>query len=125
MRVVDMTARLAVAFALLLCVGGLGLAATINQIAIVDAVNAKLSPDDQFNPFWWYPPKTLRLHREYRRLYPHGGLLRREGVLVAAMLFCIVVVAWLLGFGFLATAWFGGFGTLMLWLIYFQKRPAT
>jgi hypothetical protein len=41
------------------------------------------------------------------------------------MLFCIVVVAWLLGFGFLATAWLGGLGTLMLWLIYFQKRPAT
>ena len=77
--------------------GGLGLAATINSFAIIDAVNAKLLPHEQFNPFGWYPQKTFRLHREYRRLYPQGGLLRREGFLAAAMLFCIVVVAWLLG----------------------------
>ena len=120
-----MTARLAVAFTLLLCVSGFGLAATINSFAIIDAVNAKLSPDEQFNPIGWYPQKTFRLHREYRRLYPQGGLLRREGFLAAAMLFCLVVVAWLLGFGFLATAWIGGLGTLILWLIYFQKRPTT
>jgi len=120
-----MTARLAVAFALLLCVSGFGLAATINSFAIIDAVNAKLSPDEQFNPIGWYPQKTFRLHQEYRRLYPQGGLLRREGFLAAAMLFCLVLVAWLLGFGFLATAWIGGLGTLILWLIYFQKRPTT
>lgn len=35
-----MTVRLAFAFVLLLCVGGFGLASTINQFAIIAAVNA-------------------------------------------------------------------------------------
>src|SRR5438552_14099446 len=96
-----MTARLAIAFVLLLCVGGFGLAATINQFAIVDAVNARLPTDDQFDPFWWYRPKTLRLHSAYRRLYPDGSLLRGQAILAALALFCLVLAATLLGFGFL------------------------
>jgi hypothetical protein len=116
-----MTARLGVAFVLLLCVGGFGLASAINQFAIVDAVNAKLRADDQFDAIGWWPPKTLRLHMQYRRLYPNGGLLRRQGILVAAMHFCLVVAASLIGFGALLIAWIGVGGAFLLWFSYFRK----
>ncbi len=119
--VIHMTVRLALAFALLLCAGALGILAAINHSAIIDAVNAKLPTNNQFESIGWYPTKTLRLHREYRRLYPDGNLISRQGILAAIMLFCIVVVAALLGFGFLAIGWVGGGGALSLWLMYFRK----
>ena len=46
--VVAMTVRLALAFVFLLCVGAFGLAATINHMAIVEAVNSKLPTGEQF-----------------------------------------------------------------------------
>jgi hypothetical protein len=119
-----MTARLVVAFVLLLCVGGFGLASTINQFAIVDAVNAKLPVSDQFDAIGWWPPKTLSLHTQYRRLYPNGRLLRRQGIFATAMYFCIMVAAMLIGLGAVLTAWNGVVGALMLWLIYCRKSAA-
>ncbi len=116
-----MTARLAIAFVLLLCVGGFGLTATINNFAIVDAVNAKLPTADQFDPFWWHLPKALRLHSAYRRLYPEGRLLKRQAVLAALMLLCLVLAVTVLGFGFLGIACFGGLGLLSLWFVYIRK----
>jgi hypothetical protein len=118
-----MTARLAIAFLLLLCIGGLGLAVTINSFAIVDAVHAKLPTDAQFGQLGWGPLKTLRLRREYRRLYPDGTLLMREGILSALMWVCIVVVAWLIRLPLFGIAWLGAFGTLLLWLICLRKGP--
>jgi hypothetical protein len=119
-----MTARLAVAFVLLFCVGGLGLAAAINHFAIIDAINAKLPTDNHLKPLGWYLPKTLRLHSAYRRLYPDGTLLRRQALLAALALVCIVLAATLLGFGFLGIAWLGGLGLLSLWFVYIRK-PRT
>lgn len=116
-----MTARLVVAFVILLCVGGFGLAGAINAFAIIEAVNAKLPAEDQFDPFWWYPPKTLRLHEQYRRLFPDGGLVRRQGILTSIMLLCIVLAAGLLGFGLLSIAWLGLASALLIWVIYFRK----
>ena len=118
-----MTVRLAVAFVLLLCVGGFGLAAAINAFAIVDAVNAKLPTGDQFGQLGWYLTKTLRLHREYRRLYPDGDLVRRQGLLGAVMLVCTVSAMAFIGFGFLGIALVGGIGALSLWFVYFRRRP--
>jgi hypothetical protein len=86
-----MTVRLALAFVFLLCVGALGLAATINHMAIVEAVNSKLPTGEQFRELGWGPMKRLKLRNEYRRLYPGGKLLRREGTLAAASLFSLVV----------------------------------
>lgn len=120
-----MSVRLAVAFVLLLCVGGFGLAATINAFAIVEAVNAKLPTDDQFGQLGWYLTKTLRLHREYRRLYPDGDLLRREGLLSLVMLACTVSAMALIGFGFLGIACLGGIGALSLWFVYFRRGPTV
>ena len=119
-----MTARLAVAFMLLICVGGFGLEAAINQFAIVDAVNAKLPTDERFARLGWYLPKTLRLHTAYRRLYPDGTLLSRQAVLGALALVCLVLGATLLGFGSLGIAWLGGLGLLSLWFMYIRK-PRT
>src|SRR5262245_38306342 len=119
-----MTARLIVAFVLLLCIGGFGLGATINQFAIVDAVNAKLPSDEQYNYFGWHLLKTLRLQGAYRRFYPHGRLLRRQAVLGVLSLVCLVFAATLLGFPFLLTAWLGGLGLVSLWLVYIRK-PTT
>ena len=118
-----MTWRLAVGFALLLCVGGFGLAATINNFAIVDAVNKKLARDAQFEHFGWYLTKTLRLHREYRRLHPEGGLLRHQGVLEGMMLLCGLLAALFLFDGFFVVVWPGIGLALMLWFIYFRKSP--
>ena len=95
-----MTLRLALTVVLVLCVGALGLASTINQFAIIEAVNAQLPAAEQFDPFWWGPSKTFRLRREYRRLYPEGTLLRRQSVLVAAMFVCILLGALVLGLVF-------------------------
>jgi hypothetical protein len=116
-----MTLRFTALLALLFCVGVFGIAATINQFAIVDAVNAKLPADDQFDQSGWFLPKTLELHRKYRRLYPDGGLVQRQGILAATVLFCIVVAAVLIGFGPLGVAWLAGVGAVSLWLVYFRK----
>ena len=113
--------KLTAALAFLLCVAGFGIAATINQFAIVDAVNKKLPKDEQFDRHGWYLTNTLRLHREYRRFYPVGGLLWRQGVLWAVMLVCLVLAASLIGFGFVGLAWLSGAGALLLWLMYFKK----
>lgn len=85
--------KLVAACVLLLCVGGLGLSASITQFAIVDAVNEKLPENEQFNHLGWYLTKTARLRREYRRLYPTGNLLRRQRILWALALFCLIVAS--------------------------------
>jgi len=120
-----MTVRLTLVFLFLAGVSGFGLAACITQLAIVEAVNAKLPPAEQFGELGWYPMKSLRLHREYRRLYPSGRLLRREGILAYGALFCLVVTATLLGFGVLGILWVGGGGGLSLWFLYFRGRSLS
>jgi len=115
-----MILRLTAALVLLMCVGVVGILATINQFAIVDAVNAKLASDSQFNPIGWWFTKTRSLHTQYRRLYPKGGLLRRQGILTAAMLFCTTVAAGLIGIDIILVACLGVSGALLLWFIYFR-----
>lgn len=120
-----MTLRLVAALAFLLCVGGLGLAATITHYEIVDAVNARLPPEEQFELLGWYGAKSLRLNREYRRLYPQGTLVWREGVLAAACSFCLALAVAVVGFSFLIIACVGGGGALLLWFTYFRKPHAS
>jgi len=85
--------KVVAASVLLLCVGGLGLSASIIQFAIVDAVNEKLPNDEQFQHLGWYLTKTARLRREYQRLYPTGNLLRRQRILWWLALVCLVLAA--------------------------------
>ncbi|MCU1268180.1 MAG: hypothetical protein JWM21_4498 [Acidobacteria bacterium] len=119
-----MTVRLIALSAFVLGAGGFGIASTVNQWAIIDAVNAKLPSDDQFGYLGWYQAKILRLHREYRRLHPDGRLLKRAGVYAMLMWFCLVVAMGLIGFGFLPIALFAIGGGLLLWFTYFRD-PST
>ena len=89
-----MTLRLVLAAAFFLCACGFCNAANNTVSAMVDSVNEKLPTSDQFRQFWWYPSKMGRLHREYRSLYPGGGLIRRARVFFVLSLFCLALAAW-------------------------------
>src|ERR1700733_6984062 len=65
---------------------------------MMDKVNDKLPKADQFDPLGWHPTKTLRLHREYRRLYPEGRLPRKLHVLTALLFSCWLISVWSFGF---------------------------
>lgn len=114
-----MTVRFTLAFVFLACVGGFGLAASLNHLAIVEAVNAKVSTTDQFGQLGWGPAKTLKLSNEYRRFYPGGKLLRRAGILVAVSLFSLVVAGALFGLPLLGITLVGAVGALSLCSVYF------
>ena len=116
-----MTVRLTLGFIFLACVSGFGLAASLNHLAIVEAVNAKTT--DQFGQFGWRPVKTLKLSNEYRRFYPDGKLLKRAGILAAVSLFSLVVAGGLFGLPLPAITLVGAVGALSLWSIYFRQPP--
>jgi hypothetical protein len=42
---------------------------------------------------WWFP-KSLRIVREYSRLYPNGSLLKKQWMLLALAFWCLFVSAW-------------------------------
>jgi hypothetical protein len=117
-----MPLRLILALLFLGCVSGFGLATAITHLAIVEGVNAKLPPTEQFGELGWGPVKSFRLHREYRRLYPDGTLLRRAAVLAYLALLSLVITATLLGYGVVGIVWVGGGGALCLWFFYFGDR---
>jgi hypothetical protein len=119
------TARLTLGFIFLACVSGFGLAASLTHLAIVEAVNAKLSTNDQFGQLGWGPGKSLKLINEYRRLYPAGRLLRCAGILTAIGLFSLVVAGALFGLPLLGITFIGAVGGLSLWSLYFRKRPVS
>ena len=120
-----MTVRLTFVLVFLACVSGFGLAAGLTHLAIVEAVNAKLSKTDQFGHLGWGPVKTLKLSNEYRRFYPAGKLLRRAGILAAVSLFCLLVAGALFGLPLLGIKFGGAVGALSLWSVYFRKRPLS
>jgi hypothetical protein len=101
---------------------GLGIATALNVFDIVDAVNGRLPEKDRIDLSSIHIGKRLRLHREYRRLYPTGKLLQRQGKLGAYMLACCVVAALLL-MGPLVAVIAGCFGGFGLWFGYFRIRP--
>ena len=117
--------RLTLAFVFLACVGGFGLAASLNHLAIVEAVNAKVATTDQFGQLGWGPVNSLKLNNEYRRFYPEGKLLRRAGLLAAVSLFSLVIAGALFGLPLLGITMVGGVGALSLWFLYFRKQPLS
>jgi len=120
-----MTVRLTFGFVFLACVSGFGLAAGLTHLAIVEAVNAKLSITDQFGHLGWGPWKSLKLSNEYRRFYPAGKLLRRAGILAAVSLFSLLVAGSLFGLPLPGMALIGKGGALSLWSLYSRKRPLS
>ena len=93
-----MSTRLLIGIAAIAGVSVCGLIAAHGNSKMVDRVNGKLPKDVQFSPLGWYLSKTLRLHREYRRLFPDGQLLLQVRLLIALMFGSLVVCAWALGF---------------------------
>jgi len=119
-----MTVRIALGLVFLACVSGFGLAAGLTHLAIVEAVNAKLSTD-QFRQLGWGAAKSLKLSNEYRRFYPAGKLLRRAGILAGVSLFSLLVAGTLFGLPLLGIAFVGAVNGLSLWSLYFRKRPLS
>jgi len=114
-----MTVRLILGCVFLACVSGFGLASSLTHLAIVEAVNAKLSTTEQFGQLGWGPVKSLKLSNEYRRLYPDGKLLRRAGILTAAGLFSLLAAGALFGLPLLGMTLVGAVGALSLRSLYF------
>jgi hypothetical protein len=84
----------------LACVSACGIIATIANFEMVEKVNDKLPKEEQFGALGWYLSKTLRLHLEYRRLYPDGRLVLKVRALLVLIIVCLFICAW--GLGFLA-----------------------
>jgi hypothetical protein len=100
-----------------MAVAGFGIAAALNSFEIV---NARRPENERFDWSMWYPGKWERLHREYRRMFPSGKLLKRQGILGAYMLAC-GVLAGLLLMGPLVAVVAGCFGGFGLWFGYFRN----
>ena len=117
-----MTIKLIIVALLSFCVAGLGLASTLNYFAIIEAVNSKLKDGEQFELLGWWIGKTLRLHSEYRRLYPSGNLLRRQGYYFLAGAACLSIITVLLNFGFPGVIFFPAVTGVIAWAMFFQKN---
>jgi hypothetical protein len=105
---------------LIFCIAGLGIASTLNQWEIVDAVNAHLPEQERFEPLGWWFGKSARLSHEYRRLFPSGTLLRRQGTYALLMNVCSALVPAVLGFFFVA-ALLLAVGCFVTWVVYFER----
>ena len=92
-----MSARVIIGIIAIACISVCGPISTFTSSEMVDQVNARLPKSEQFEGLGWYTEKTLRLHREYRRLYPEGRLLFKLRVLTALMFACLLISAWAFG----------------------------
>jgi hypothetical protein len=90
--------RIVVASAAMILTSVGGLSATLVFQQMVDAVNQRLPQDQQFNPLWWYWPKSRRLVAEYRRHYPDRTLEIKCRIWVAAAFVSLLVGLWAIGF---------------------------
>jgi hypothetical protein len=73
-----MSTQVTIGIIALVSVSACGLISTLANFLIMEKVNEKLPKNEQIGALGWYFSKTLRLHREYRRLYP--GLLPQNGI---------------------------------------------
>jgi hypothetical protein len=93
-----MSTRLPIGIAAIAGASLCGLISTLVNDKMVNQVNGKLPKEMQFSSFGWYLSKTLRLHREYRRLFPDGELLLQARLLMAVGFGGLLVGVWALGF---------------------------
>jgi hypothetical protein len=92
------SAKIVVAIAAIALVATAGLYSTIVFQEMVDAVNERMPQGEQFNPLWWYWPKSQKLMVEYRRLYPDRTLVGKYKISVAAGIMSLFALAWAIGF---------------------------
>jgi hypothetical protein len=95
-----MSSQVTIGIVALVSVSACGLISTLANLLMVEKVNEKLPKEEQIGALGWYFSKTLRLHREYRRLYPDGHLVSMVRLLMALIIVCLLISGW--GFGFLA-----------------------
>lgn len=93
----SMSARVIVGITGLAGVSLCGLVADLIHQEMVIRVNEMLPKESQFSQLAWHFPKTLRLSREYRRLYPEGKLLWVHRVFGIGMFGCLLCVGWAVG----------------------------
>lgn len=74
-----------------------GLASSPLWLKMAEQVNQQLTEGERFGRLAWVP-KSLRLPREYSRLYPNENLLRKQSVLFALAFGRLFLSAWCLGF---------------------------
>jgi hypothetical protein len=97
-RIESMSIRLLVGIAAVAGVSVCGLLSTLISYKMVDQVNGKLPRDAQFSLIGWHFPKSWRLYREYRKLFPDGQLLLQVLLLLGLMVGCVIIAAWAIGF---------------------------
>ncbi len=93
-----MMARVIVGIVEVAGVSTCGLTASLVWMHMVDQVNRQLPKEQQFGQLGWYFPKSIRLRRAYKRLYPTGNLLKKHDALAILGLTCLLAGAWSLGF---------------------------
>jgi hypothetical protein len=93
-----MKAHVIVAIIALASVSICGLMSTFVNYEMMDAVNERLTKEEQFGPLGWYLSKHQRLRRElrreYQRLYPDGRLVLKVRLLMALMFVSLLICAW-------------------------------
>lgn len=92
-----MSVRQVIGICALAGVAILGLLSSVTSLEMTTKVNAFLPADQQFSEMGWYLPKTIRLHREYRRLFPEGKLVMRTRAMGVLMLICLLTAGWSMG----------------------------
>jgi len=93
-----MSFHVIIGIAAIIGVSALGLLSTVVSQRMLDQVNERLPKDQQFSPLGWYFQKTIRLHSEYRRLFPGGNLATRVWTMMALMFACLLIGAWAIAF---------------------------
>jgi hypothetical protein len=93
-----MNPRVIVGIAAVVGTAACGLFGALANVEMVEEVNSRLPKDAQISPMGWYLSKTLRLHREYKRLFPTGTLLMRVRIAIVVAFGCMLGGVWALGF---------------------------
>ena len=93
-----MSGQITIGIIALVSVSACGLILTLVTFRMVEKVNQKLPKEEQIGELGWYFSKSLRLHREYKRLYPHEHLLWMVRLLMVLMIVCLLICGWAFGF---------------------------
>jgi hypothetical protein len=105
-------------------VAALGIADSAAYWAMVDKVNARLPKEQQLSHAGWWFGKYLRIHREYRRLFPEGNLVRKVGVYNLLVCLGLLLAAALVGFPLPLLMFFAIGGGLSTWFLYFRASAS-
>jgi hypothetical protein len=72
---------------------GCAIAANVCSMLMLERVNQLLPSAERYSPLGWWAGKTLRLYRDYERLYPDGRLRRYVIAFTVIAGTCLVAAA--------------------------------